>query len=58
VPLSSSGNKVLRSMRTSYGDTKGERVFYATLNKGNAGTAKWEKRPAASPSAPRSLSKR
>lgn len=45
-------------MRTSYGDTKGERVFYATLNKGNAGTAKWEKRPAASPSAPRSLSKR
>ena len=34
MPLTSKGNKILRSMRQQYGEQKGERVFYASANKG------------------------
>lgn len=44
-------------MQSTYGDTKGERVFYASINKGKPGSAKWHgpSKPAAKP---RSMSKR
>lgn len=33
-------------MKNQYGSEKGERVFYASINKGKPGSAKWEaKRP-------------
>jgi hypothetical protein len=57
VPLTKSGSKVLSSMREQYGGEKGERVFYASINKGKPGTSKWHGKPK-SASAPRSLSKR
>ncbi len=38
MPLSKyfkgSGEKVMRSMKSQYGEKKGESVFYATANKG------------------------
>jgi hypothetical protein len=55
MPLTPSGEKVLGSMKSQYGGEKGERVFYASINKGKPGSAKWEGKK---PSAPRSLSKR
>jgi len=54
MPLTASGDKVLRSMQSTYGQDKGERVFYASINKGKPGSAKWEG-PKKSPAAPRSL---
>ena len=57
MPLTKSGNKVLASMQSTYGDAKGERVFYATANKKPALGAKWHGK-SASPSSSRSLSKR
>jgi len=41
MPLTSSGQKVLSSMQKTYGANKGERVFYASINKGKPGSAKW-----------------
>jgi hypothetical protein len=62
MPLTPSGNKVLSSMQSTYGADKGERVFYASINKGKPGSQKWEgpkgmatPKPAA---VPRSLSRR
>jgi hypothetical protein len=56
MPLTPSGEKVLSSMQSSYGGEKGKRVFYASINKGKPGSAKWEgSKPA---TAPRTLSKR
>jgi hypothetical protein len=43
-------------MRDQYGPEKGERVFYASINKGKPGSQKWE--GGKKPTAPRSLSKR
>jgi hypothetical protein len=34
MPLTRKGSKILESMRRQYGDEKGERVFYASANKG------------------------
>lgn len=33
MPLSKTGQKVMRDMKDRYGEKKGERVFYATENK-------------------------
>jgi hypothetical protein len=55
MPLTSSGQKVLSSMKEQYGGDKGERVFYASINKGKPGSSKWHGKSAAKP---RSLSKR
>jgi len=41
MPLTPSGTKVLSSMQSQYGPEKGERVFYASMNKGKPGSAKW-----------------
>lgn len=41
MPLTKSGTRVLSSMKEQYGGDKGERVFYASINKGKPGTTKW-----------------
>jgi len=46
MPLTSSGQKVLSSMQKTYGAQKGERVFYASINKGKAGSGKWHQKGA------------
>jgi hypothetical protein len=56
MPLTRSGEKVLGSMKQQYGGEKGERVFYASMNKGKPGSSKWH--GTKKPSAGRSLSKR
>jgi hypothetical protein len=55
VPLTESGAKVKAAMKSQYGATKGERIFYATANKKPELGRKWEGKPAR---ASRSLSKR
>jgi len=34
MPLTDKGRKIMRSMKSEYGSEKGERVFYASRNKG------------------------
>lgn len=34
MPLSSKGRKIMAAMKKEYGEDKGERVFYASANKG------------------------
>lgn len=34
MPLTKKGNKIMRAMKKEYGAKKGERVFYASANKG------------------------
>jgi len=34
MPLTKKGKKILRAMRKQYGAKKGERIFYASANKG------------------------
>lgn len=34
MPLTSKGKKIMRNMKAQYGSDKGERVFYASRNKG------------------------
>ena len=34
MPLTSKGNKIKSAMRKEYGEERGERVFYASENKG------------------------
>lgn len=34
MPLTSKGKKIKRAMKKEYGGEKGERVFYASQNKG------------------------
>ena len=34
MPLTKKGQEVLASMRRTYGQKKGESVFYASINKG------------------------
>lgn len=43
MPLTKSGGKVMRSMKAQYGAEKGERVFYASINKGKPGSRQWHK---------------
>jgi hypothetical protein len=45
VPLTKSGSQVLGSMKDQYGPEKGERVFYASINKGKPGSSKWHGKP-------------
>ncbi len=44
MPLTKAGNKVLASMVSEYGAKKGKSVFYASINKGKAGSSKWHKK--------------
>lgn len=44
MPLTDDGRKVLRAMKKQYGTKKGEQVFYASINKGVAGSARWHKK--------------
>jgi len=41
MPITKSGAKVKRKMVKHYGTKKGKQVFYASINKGKRGTAKW-----------------
>ena len=41
MPITSSGRKVLANMMKEYGSEKGKSVFYASINKGKAGSEKW-----------------
>jgi len=34
MPLSAKGKKIMKNMQAEYGKDKGERVFYASQNKG------------------------
>ena len=34
MPLSKKGKKILKRMKKTYGKSEGERVFYASANKG------------------------
>jgi hypothetical protein len=34
MPLTEKGKKIRRNMRREYGDKKGDKVFYASQNKG------------------------
>lgn len=43
MPLSKSGKQVLGNMTKEYGEEKGKQVFYASMNKGKAGSEKWHK---------------
>jgi|TARA_R100000008_G_scaffold31892_1_gene17784 hypothetical protein len=35
MPLNTKGEKILKSMKNSYGKKKGKQVFYASIKKGN-----------------------
>ena len=48
MPLTQSGQKVMRSMKQQYGSKKGESVFYASINKGVKGSSEWERNKAGS----------
>ena len=41
MPLTKSGKKVIARMKKEYGDEKGKSVFYASINKGKAGSEEW-----------------
>lgn len=43
MPLTSTGSKVLAKMRARYGHKKGTSVFYASINKGRAGSTRWHR---------------
>ena len=34
MPLSKKGKKIMQAMRKQYGEKEGEKVFYASINKG------------------------
>jgi len=44
MPLTKTGKKVMRSMRKKYGK-RAKEVFYASINKGVAGSSKWHNSP-------------
>jgi hypothetical protein len=45
MPLTKSGDEVLGSMRKTYGsEKKAKSVFYASINKGKPGSAKWHRK--------------
>jgi len=46
MPLTKKGRKIKRAMTSEYGEERGERIFYASQNKGTiTGTHKPKKRP-------------
>lgn len=44
MPLTETGKSVLEDMRETYGDKKGESVFYASINAKKKGSSKWHKK--------------
>lgn len=47
MPLTKKGQKIMKSMKKSYGAKKGEKVFYASRNKGKiSGVEKGSKKSA------------
>ena len=44
MPLTKKGQKIKRSMSKTYGNKKGKRVFYASINKGKVKGAERKKR--------------
>lgn len=44
MPLTKTGEKIMHTMMKQYGSEKGKRVFYASENKGVAGSKKWVKK--------------
>ena len=44
MPLTKTGEKVMHAMMKQYGSEKGKQVFYASENKGKAGSRKWVKK--------------
>ena len=42
MPLTKTGQKVMSSMKKTYGK-RGKEVFYASMQKGVAGSKKWHK---------------
>ena len=44
MPLTESGNEVMNAMMKKYGMKKGKMVFYASINKGKAGSKKWHRK--------------
>ena len=44
MPETAAGRKVMSSMKKQYGEDKGERVFYASINKGKPGSEKWHRK--------------
>lgn len=45
MPLTAKGSKVLAAMTGEYGAKRGERVFYASINKGRLTGAETRPRP-------------
>jgi len=43
MPLTKKGKEVLKSMQKKYGEERGKRIFYATINKRKKGSEKWYK---------------
>ena len=41
MPLTKTGKKVKARMAKTYGDKKGESVFYASINAKKPGSSKW-----------------
>lgn len=41
MPLTAAGRKVEAAMEHTYGEKKGEKVLYASINKGVPGSEKW-----------------
>ena len=49
MPMTKEGKKVMKSMMKEYKDPKkAKQVFYASINKGKAGSSKWHKTSKAS----------
>ena len=44
MPLTKSGQKVMRKMMNQYGSEKGKKVFYASIKSRKAGSSKWHKK--------------
>jgi len=44
VPLTKSGQKVIRKMKKTYGKKKGKQVFHASIKKKKPGSSKWHKK--------------
>lgn len=43
MPLTKAGRKVKGKMAEEYGEERGERVFYASMNARKPGSSGWEK---------------
>lgn len=42
-PLTKTGKKILASMESEYGEKKGKKVFYASINAKRKGSKNWHK---------------